>query len=204
MKSDALYVVVIEGKPRGPYTTEELKDLNIKSGTFVKTPEMDDYKEAHAVPELQALFKLRELVTPPQYFASFDLRLFAAAVDYLFVSMVYVFLVLCSFLFIDNTASRWIVFLTFSPMIIIGKFLYSCFADASAKQGTIGKRLINIKVTDLMGKRISLVNSFGRNIAKLASTAPVFIGYLYSFLNKKQQCFHDILSDTLVIKDRLI
>jgi len=33
---------------------------------------------------------------------------------------------------------------------------------------------------------------------------PVFFGYLYSFLNKKNQCWHDIAADALVIKDRLI
>jgi len=32
----------------------------------------------------------------------------------------------------------------------------------------------------------------------------VFFGYLYSFLNKKQQCWHDIAANTLVVKDRLI
>ncbi|RYE37816.1 MAG: RDD family protein, partial [Sphingobacteriales bacterium] len=33
---------------------------------------------------------------------------------------------------------------------------------------------------------------------------PVFFGYFYSFLNKKNQCWHDISANTLVIKDRLI
>ena len=46
------YSVVIKGKPSGPYAPEDLKGLNIKAGTFVKSEEMDDYKEAHEVPEL--------------------------------------------------------------------------------------------------------------------------------------------------------
>lgn len=199
-----MYTVVVNGKPQGPYTMDELRNLNIKSGTFVRKPGMDDYKEAHAIPELQALFNLRELVTVPQYYASFDLRLFASVVDYLVISMIYVFVILLSFVFIDQVALRWVVFISGSPSIILGKFAYSCITDASVKQASIGKRLVNIKVTDMYGKRITLSNSIGRNLAKMISTLPLFFGYLYSFLNKKQQCFHDILTDTLVIKDRLV
>jgi uncharacterized RDD family membrane protein YckC len=90
------------------------------------------------------------------------------------------------------------------PFIAVAKFIYSSIAEASDKQATVGKRLLNIKVTDLGGNRISLSNAYGRNAAKILSTAPFFLGYLYSFLNKKQQCFHDLTADTLVIKDRLI
>ena len=31
------YSVVIKGKPSGPYAPEDLKGLNIKAGTFVKS-----------------------------------------------------------------------------------------------------------------------------------------------------------------------
>ncbi|MBM3402605.1 MAG: DUF4339 domain-containing protein, partial [Bacteroidetes bacterium] len=40
------YFVVIDGKPTGPYSLEQLQGLKIKPGTFVKTEDMDDYKEA--------------------------------------------------------------------------------------------------------------------------------------------------------------
>ncbi len=90
------------------------------------------------------------------------------------------------------------------PLLPVVKFIYSSVAEASEKQATIGKRLVNIKVSDLEGNRISLGNACGRNAAKVFSTAPFFFGYLYSFLNKKQQCFHDMIANTLVIKDRLI
>ena len=71
-------------------------------------------------------------------------------------------------------------------------------------QATIGKKLLNIKVTDLEGGRVSFGMSLVRNFSKILSVIPVFFGYLYSFLNKKNQCWHDIAASTLVIKDRLI
>ncbi|WP_449436630.1 RDD family protein [Pedobacter steynii] len=111
---------------------------------------------------------------------------------------------LFSFIFVEEKTQRIAVSVAGLPLISIAKFIYSSIAEASDKQATIGKRLLNIKVTDLGGNRISLNNAYGRNVSKVLSVAPFFLGYLYSFLNKKQQCFHDLMANTLVIKDRLI
>lgn len=198
------YTVVINGKPEGPYSLEELKNLNIKPGTFIRTPDMDDYKEAHELPELRELLGFRHQQTAPQYFASFDQRLLAAAIDYFFLMIAYVIVVLILFIFIDQKASRITIALVFLVLIPLAKFVYSSFAEASTKQATIGKRLLDIKVTDMLGNRVPLGVSFGRNLAKTISVIPLFLGYLYSFLNKKQQCLHDVIANTLVIKQRLI
>lgn len=198
------YTVVINGRPEGPYEFEQLKTLAIKPGTFVRKPGMDDYKEAHEFEELRELFGFRHQQTAPQYFASFDQRLLASVIDYFFLTMGYVIFILLVFLFIEGKTQRMLVGVTLLPLIPIAKFVYSSFAEASIKQATLGKRLLDIKVTDLMGNRIELGVSFGRNLAKAISVAPLFFGYLYSFLNKKQQCWHDIIANTLVVKQRLI
>ncbi|MFD0942024.1 RDD family protein [Pedobacter boryungensis] len=198
------YTVIINGKPEGPYSLAELKDLNIKPGTFIRTPGMDDYKEAHELPELREWLGFRYQQTAPQYFASFDQRLLASAIDYFFLMIAYVVVVLVLFIFIDQKAMRITTALMFLALIPVAKLVYSSFAEASVKQATIGKRLLDIKVTDMLGNPIPLGVSFGRNLAKTISVLPLFLGYFYSFLNKKQQCFHDLIANTLVIKQRLI
>lgn len=198
------YTVVINGKPEGPYRLDQLKALDIRPGTFLRKPGMDDYKEAHEFPELRELLGFAFRHTAPQYFASFDQRLLAMVIDYFFLTMGYVVLVLFSFIFIEEKTQRIAAFVGGLPLILIAKFIYGSITEASEKQATAGKRLLNIRVTDLEGSRISMAGSFGRNAAKLLSVAPFFFGYLYSFLNKKQQCFHDMVANTLVIKDRLI
>ncbi len=198
------YTVVINGKPEGPFEFEQLKTLGIKPGTFVRKPGMDDYKEAHEFEELRELFGFRHQQTAPQYFASFDQRLLASVIDYFFLTMGYVVLMLIVFIFVEEKVQRIVVGVSLLPIIPIAKFLYSSFAEASVAQATIGKRLLDIKVTDMMGSRISIGVSMGRNLAKVVSTAPLFFGYLYSFLNKKQQCWHDLIAETLVVKQRLI
>jgi uncharacterized RDD family membrane protein YckC len=198
------YTVVINGKPEGPYQLEELKTLNIQPGTFIRKPGMDDYKEAHEFPELRALLGFTYQQTAPQYFASFDQRLLASVIDYFFILTAYVLLILVVFIFVQEKAQRIMVALSGIPLLPLAKFIYGSITEASEKQAGMGKRLMNIRVTDLNGNRISVGNAFGRNLAKLLSVLTFFFGYLYSFLNKKQQCFHDVLSNTLVIKDRLI
>lgn len=198
------YTVVIDGKPTGPYQLEELKDLKIRTGTFIRKPGMDDYKEAHEFPELRELLGFTYQKTAPQYFASFDQRLLASVIDYFFLTIGYVILILLSFVFVEEKTQRIVLALGGIPLIPIAKFIYSSLAEASEKQATWGKNLLNIKVTDMAGNRIKTDVSFGRNAAKAISVAPFFFGYLYSFLNKKQQCFHDLIANTLVVKDRLI
>lgn len=203
-QTSIVYTVVINGKPAGPYSLAQLKSIAILPGTFVRKPGMDDYKEAHEFTELRALFGFNHEQTAPQYFASFDQRLLASVIDYFMITLVYILLLLIAFLFIATKEEKIMIGVLFLPAIPILKYLYGSIAESSAHQGTAGKRLLNIKVTDLKGNRLSLGTSLLRNTAKILSVLPVFFGYLYIFLNKKQQSWHDITANTLVIKDRLI
>ncbi|MDR6786563.1 putative RDD family membrane protein YckC [Pedobacter africanus] len=204
MHNHTEYTVVINGKPEGPYQLHELKELDIQAGTFLRKPGMDDYKEAHEFPELRELLGFSYQQTAPQYFASFDQRLLAMAIDLFFILLAYVLLVLIGFIFVEGQAARISVAFAGIPLIPLAKLIYGSVTEASVRQAGIGKRLMNIKVCSLNGDRITLANAFGRNIGKVISAAPFFFGYLYSFLNKKQQCFHDVMAKTLVTKERLI
>jgi len=198
------YTVVINGKPKGPYQLEQLKTLHIETGTFIRKPGMDDYKEAHELPELRELLGFGKQITAPQYFASFDQRLLAWVIDYFFITLVFVVLVLLCFVFVEEKEQRIMLIFSSMPLIVVAKFIYGSIAEAGEKQGTIGKRLLKIKVTDMEGRRLSTEKSFARNAAKVISIIPLFAGYLVSFLNKKQQCLHDLIANTLVVKERLI
>jgi uncharacterized RDD family membrane protein YckC len=198
------YTIVVNGKPEGPYSIDELKGLKIRPETFIRKPGMDDYKEAHELIELRDVLGFKFQQTAPQYFASFDQRLMASAIDYFLLLIAYVFVVLILYIFIDTKNFRIGTALILLLLIPIAKFIYASIAEASIKQATIGKRLLDIKVGDLFGNRLDIATSFLRNFAKILSTLPLFIGYLYCFLNKKQQCLHDVLANTLVVKQRLL
>jgi uncharacterized RDD family membrane protein YckC len=204
------YVLVIAGKPQGPFSIEELKSRKIKPGDFVKTPEMDDYKEAHEVAELRQLFGFSRQPLPMQYFGSFDQRATASVVDWFIVLAVFVlsaFLVMLVLLLIlpgdENKMIRIGITGAIAALTIPARLVYSVMMESGPKQGTYGKQLLKIRVCDMYGERIDPSKALGRNVAKILSVAIFFVGYLIIFFNKKQQALHDMLADTVVIKDRL-
>lgn len=197
------YLLVIEGKPQGPYTIEQLRLLGIKPGDFVRSAGMADYKEAHEVAELRELFHFTKPHVSPQYFAGFDQRLMASALDWFMLCGIYIVIAFIVFVFVDKTTR---IFLAFSliGIVPVTKIIYHIIMECSPRQATYGKQIVKIKVCDMNGERISLGRSIIRNLAKLFSVATLFTGYLVSFFNRKQQCLHDMMAGTLVVKDRLI
>ncbi|MBL4677065.1 MAG: RDD family protein [Mucilaginibacter sp.] len=204
------YILVINGKPEGPFSITELRQHNIKPGDFVKTAEMIDYKEAHEIPALRELFGFKRRPLPLQYFGSFDQRAIAAAIDWLLVFGIFVLAAFVVMMMLypiipgdDNKILRVSITVGVVGLTPIAKFIYNIRMESGPKQGTYGKQLLRIRVCDIYGDRITASKAFTRNIAKLASVATVFAGYFICFFNPKQQCLHDMIADTLVIKDRL-
>jgi len=197
------YFLVIAGKPQGPFSVEQLKEFKIKPGDFLKTAAMDDYKEAHEIAELRELLGFSKQTLVPQYFGNFDQRLMAAALDWFFVSGACIIIAFVVALLLNDVAVRLIALLCIAVAVPIVNFIYHVAMESSAKQATYGKQILRIKVCDMQGERISAVHAAGRNIAKLFSVITFFIGYLFAFFTKQQQCLHDMIAGTLVMKDRL-
>lgn len=198
------YILVINGKPEGPFTIDELKERQIKPTDFVKTDDMVDYKEAHEVAELRQLFGFSKAALLIQYYGSFDQRLTASALDLFFVSTVCAIITFVATLLINNRLIGLLMTVGLAIIIPLVNLVYHIIMESSAKQGTYGKQLLQIRVCDMEGNRLSTTHAAGRNLAKIFSVLTLFIGYLYIFFNKKQQGLHDIIAGTLVIKDRLV
>jgi uncharacterized RDD family membrane protein YckC len=128
----------------------------------------------------------------------------AWAIDYFLIVVIYAVLIFIGFLILKDQQHRIMLLIIGGVLIPLTKFVYSVFADASKTQGTIGKKLMDIKVTDNHAAKISIGVSLLRNVAKILSGLSLSFGYIYSFIDKKRRCFHDIIAETLVIKDRLL
>jgi uncharacterized RDD family membrane protein YckC len=198
------YIVVINGKPSGPHSPDQLKGLKIKAGTFVKTEDMDDYKEAHDVPELCEFLGIKTHIREPQYFASLDVRLLAVIIDYFIIFAIYCVIATIVVLFIDEKKMRIVVSVAGLAIIPLSKIIYCTIMESSARQGSWGKILMGLKVSDEKGAPINFSRSLIRNLSKIISTGTIGLGYMMGFFDKKQQCLHDKIAGTLVIKDRLI
>jgi len=203
--SSNTYILVINGKPEGPFTIDQLKERKIKPTDFVKTEAMDDYKEAHEIAELRDIFGFSKAALLMQYYGSFDQRLTASAIDLLLVSTVCAITIFVAEFLIKSQLIRLLMSVAgFLIIIPLANLIYHIIMECGPKQGTYGKQLIKIRVCDMEGNRLTFAHSAGRNLAKIFSMLTFCIGYLYIFFNKKQQGLHDIIAGTLVIKDRLV
>ena len=165
---------------------------------------MPDYKEAHEMAELRQVFHFKQRTVIPQYFAGLDQRILASALDLLMISGFYIILAFTAVLFLPDQVSRVAVAVSLLILIPLTNFIYHVVMECSDRQATYGKQILKIKVCDMEGKRIDAGKAMGRNFCKLFSFLTFFIGYLISFFNKQQQCLHDMMAGTLVMKDRLI
>ncbi len=80
--------------------------------------------------------------------------------------------------------------------------VYSLFMDATKWQGTLGKKLMNIKVTDYNGQPLNMRQSISRNLSKLISIVPLFIGMFWILFDKHNRAWHDMIGKTLVVDSR--
>lgn len=197
------YLLVVNGKPQGPFSIGDLRKMNIKPGDFLKSAGMDDYKEAHEIPELRELFGFSSRTVMPQYFADFGQRLLASVLDWLIVSAVFILPAFVAVLFIHDSQARITIALSLTVLIPAAYFVYHLLMECSPKQATYGKQMMHLRVCDMEGRRISFKQSAGRTAAKILSALPLFTGYLFCFFSKKQQCLHDSIAGTLVSKERL-
>jgi uncharacterized RDD family membrane protein YckC len=201
-KQNNLYTVVINGKPNGPYTLNELSELEISPGTFIKKEGMVDYKEAHELEEIRELFGLKTIKVAPQYYASLERRLMATLFDIFSVFLFHAVIVSVLFLLVPRKQQLEIIqYASLSVPLVF--YLYLIIAEASSMQATFGKKALGIKVSDLNGDRITFGTSLTRNLGKIVCNLTLGIGYLIGIFSSRNQCLHDTMADTLVIKSRL-
>ncbi|MCF8379106.1 MAG: RDD family protein [Bacteroidales bacterium] len=84
---------------------------------------------------------------------------------------------------------------------ITANWLYYAFMESSKNQGTIGKMVLKIKVTDYNYNRISFARATGRYFGKIISGLILYIGYIMAGFTDKKQALHDIIAGCYVIKE---
>lgn len=67
--------------------------------------------------------------------------------------------------------------------------------------GTLGMRLLNLRVTDLEGRPIGAGRAVGRYFAAYLSGCLCLVGYLVQPFTARRQTLHDLIAGTLVIHD---
>jgi uncharacterized RDD family membrane protein YckC len=86
---------------------------------------------------------------------------------------------------------------------VVGQLIglaYYVVLETSPKQGTWGKQIVGIKVTDMSGNRITIGRAIGRYFAKFITAFTCGIGLLMPLFTEKKQTLHDMIAGCLALK----
>jgi len=84
-------------------------------------------------------------------------------------------------------------------LLVLG-ILYYAFMQASARQATLGKALVGLKVGGMEGERIGFGRALAREVAKILSALTLLIGFVMAGFTKRKQALHDLIASTCVVR----
>ncbi len=128
-------------------------------------------------------------------YAGFWRRFIASVVDSILLTVV--FNALTWLAFSESLKSNQTLLFVIT---IIPTWLYYALLESSAKQGTLGKIILGMKVVDYSNQRISFARATGRYFSKIISFVILMIGFIMVAFTSRKQGLHDIMAGTVVIK----
>ncbi len=93
------------------------------------------------------------------------------------------------------------IIFAFAGVGLIVDWLYFAYLESGEKQGTWGKQMLGLYVTDLSGNHITFGRASGRFFAKLITRLiPLGIGYIMAGFTERRQALHDMIASCLVLR----
>ena len=101
-----------------------------------------------------------------------------------------------------NDAGFWlimgVVFL-FATVSLVVTWLYHALMESSEWQATVGKKALNLVVTDMAGRRVSFWRATGRHFAKIVSNMIYPFGHIMAGFTAQKQALHDMIAGCLIL-----
>jgi uncharacterized RDD family membrane protein YckC len=80
-------------------------------------------------------------------------------------------------------------------------WLYYALMESSSWQATLGKKALDLAVTDMEGRQITFGRASGRYFARIITNLiPLAIGYIVAGFTAKKQAVHDLIASCLVVR----
>ncbi|MEX2551619.1 MAG: RDD family protein [Actinomycetota bacterium] len=134
-------------------------------------------------------------------YAGFWTRLGALIIDAILLGVAGGVLGFIIGLFVGTSGADPDVGTTFAALVGIAVGIaYYVGMESSARQATVGKLALGIKVTDMQGNRITPGKAAVRYFSKILSGIILLIGYIMAAFTARKQALHDIIAGTLVVK----
>jgi uncharacterized RDD family membrane protein YckC len=153
---------------------------------------------------------------PPSIYGGFWIRLLAHLIDHVILGAIaaplFFIIALPTIIRVAHEAERnqepspEMIMATLSSVFLyaaiafVGQWLYEALLTSSSWQGTIGKRVLRLKVVDEAGNRIGFGRATGRFFAKILSSMFFCIGFIMVGFTERKRGLHDMLASTVVMK----
>lgn len=92
------------------------------------------------------------------------------------------------------------LYLLWMLLAILCYWLYFAYFESGAKQATLGKQLMGIKVIGKDGNRITFARATGRLFAKWISYMLLNFGFIMAGMTSKKRALHDYIAETYVVR----
>lgn len=99
-----------------------------------------------------------------------------------------------------DSADMLMVRLSSNGLSIVAGWLYYSLCESSSWQGTVGKKVLGLRVTDMNGNRIGFGKATGRHFGKILSGLILGVGFIMIAFTEQKQGLHDMLAGTLVVQ----
>ncbi|MTH53655.1 RDD family protein [Bacillus mangrovi] len=134
-------------------------------------------------------------------YAGFWIRCAAFLIDYAILSLIFI---IPSIMMIggdpaENTTMRFSIF-TFA--LVPAVILYFTILPMTKWQGTIGKKLLGLKIINENGGRVSPGQAILRYIGYVISNAIFTVGFIMAAFTDRKRGLHDMIAKTYVVKSR--
>ena len=140
----------------------------------------------------------------PYPYKGFWIRLVAALIDSIVLTIIIIFLAVLSLVVFGTTLGEGAGVGMFFLVLILASLatiLYKPLMEASEYQGTLGKYVLGLKIVDKNGNKISMSTSFVRTILWIIGSQLFLLclGVLMVGFTEYKQGLHDILANTYVV-----
>lgn len=102
-----------------------------------------------------------------------------------------------------NDAGFWLIMALIFLLATVSlgvTWLYHALMESSEWQATVGKRVLDLVVTDLAGRRVSFWRATGRHFAKIVSSLIYPFGHIMAGFTAQKQALHDMIAGCLILR----
>lgn len=182
------YFIMMDNEPKGPYPLQMILEMGLPDEALVRESTLQSWVSWK---EIRAEILTGYEVGKTGIYAGFWQRMLS-----LFIDMIIILTISTGvYLIPGGTISL--------PLLALIAIVFGVCFELTPWQGTPGKIILGLKVTDRNMQRLKFGQVLGRNIAKIFSVITLGIGWLMIGLTRQKQGLHDRVALTFVVHREL-